>query len=294
MKAAVVGAGLAGMAVVTFLLEKGCEVVLFDHQGVGGFASGIAAGLLHPFTAKLKPKWIGQEALRACIDLLDYASSSVYKKSGILKKGSFETADSNIEQIDKDLFLIKEGYVVDIPSYLNKLFEKGIKKGLQFEQRQIEDLKELNGFDAVYLCTGALANQMKGVFLPLYSIKGQIAIVETKEVCDIPKMQKGYLLKSNGQVIWGATFEKEFTTIDPDEAVFKKRMETEFDIDRIVEIKASLRSYHRSLRPLCLMINHNTFFLGGLGSRGLLYHAYLAKQCTLFDTKTSFATKELR
>ena len=48
---AIIGAGLAGLAVAYHILNKNqnCTVTLFDQKGIAAGASGIAAGLLHPF-----------------------------------------------------------------------------------------------------------------------------------------------------------------------------------------------------------------------------------------------------
>ncbi|MFI5334514.1 MAG: FAD-dependent oxidoreductase, partial [Chlamydiales bacterium] len=65
MKVAVIGAGLSGLATCYYLLELGYAVHLFDEKGVGGAASGIACGLLHPYPGEEgKRSWRADEALR--------------------------------------------------------------------------------------------------------------------------------------------------------------------------------------------------------------------------------------
>ena len=53
MRIAIVGAGLAGLALCSILSKvAGVEVVLFDAKGIGKGASGVSTGLLHPFPGK--------------------------------------------------------------------------------------------------------------------------------------------------------------------------------------------------------------------------------------------------
>jgi hypothetical protein len=59
---AIIGGGFAGVATAWHLLAAGKGSVagldLFDASGLGGGASGAAAGLLHPYTPKGKvPAW---------------------------------------------------------------------------------------------------------------------------------------------------------------------------------------------------------------------------------------------
>ncbi len=48
MKIAIIGAGFAGLAGAYYLSEH-FQVTLFDLKGIGGGASGISSGLLHPY-----------------------------------------------------------------------------------------------------------------------------------------------------------------------------------------------------------------------------------------------------
>src|SRR5579864_6815899 len=56
MKIAIIGAGLSGLSLAWHLIDS-ASVTLFDHKGIGGGASGIAAGLMHPYP--------GQQGLRS-------------------------------------------------------------------------------------------------------------------------------------------------------------------------------------------------------------------------------------
>src|SRR5689334_22257232 len=75
---AILGAGFSGLAVAWEFLKKNWTVHLYDPSGIGGGASGVSAGLLHPFTglrAKLAPD--GYEGMQATLELLKVASEAM-------------------------------------------------------------------------------------------------------------------------------------------------------------------------------------------------------------------------
>ena len=77
---AVVGGGFAGVAAAFRTLEeanargRAVELTLIDGAGVGGGASGVAAGLLHPYTPRGKTIWRGEEGAARARRLLDAAA----------------------------------------------------------------------------------------------------------------------------------------------------------------------------------------------------------------------------
>ena len=77
---AVVGGGFAGVAAAFRTLEeanargRAVELTLIDGAGVGGGASGVAAGLLHPYTVRGKTIWRGEEGAARARRLLDAAA----------------------------------------------------------------------------------------------------------------------------------------------------------------------------------------------------------------------------
>lgn len=78
-KTAVVGAGFAGVALAFELLEganargTALDVTLIDARGIAGGASGVAAGLLHPYTPRGKVIWRGREGVAAAKRLISLA-----------------------------------------------------------------------------------------------------------------------------------------------------------------------------------------------------------------------------
>ncbi|XP_012071448.1 uncharacterized protein LOC105633467 isoform X2 [Jatropha curcas] len=90
LRYAVLGAGFAGLSVVWHLLkhshkELNVRIDIFDEVGIGGGASGVSGGLLHPYSPKAKLLWRGAECWRECLMLL-----SVAERAAILKESTFE------------------------------------------------------------------------------------------------------------------------------------------------------------------------------------------------------------
>src|SRR5262249_37368671 len=88
MKIAIVGAGFLGLACTWYLGEHigDAEVWLFDAKGIGAGASGMAAGLLHPFAGrKATLNWKADEAFPEALSLLEIAGNEVFRKTGIFR-----------------------------------------------------------------------------------------------------------------------------------------------------------------------------------------------------------------
>ncbi|CAN8274700.1 unnamed protein product [Cochlearia groenlandica] len=82
LKYAVLGAGFAGISVAWHLLkecpkEVRLSVDVYDEIGIGGGASGVSGGLLHPYSPKGKLLWHGSECWRECLELLNVAETAV-------------------------------------------------------------------------------------------------------------------------------------------------------------------------------------------------------------------------
>lgn len=140
LRCAVLGAGFAGLSVTWHLLqnspkEMNLQVDVIDEVGIGGGASGVSGGLLHPYSPKVKLLWRGEECWNECLRLLSvaeqaagYGESSnndtlfsqmnnrfIVRRSGILRPAVSEKnwnimhqnaenslASCQIETIDKD------------------------------------------------------------------------------------------------------------------------------------------------------------------------------------------------
>ncbi|KAL5228522.1 hypothetical protein ABZP36_016787 [Zizania latifolia] len=81
LRYAVLGAGFAGLSVAWHLLKHSPKdsrvcVDIYDENGIGGGASGVSGGLLHPFSPKVKLLWRGAEFWKECMDLLRSAEQA--------------------------------------------------------------------------------------------------------------------------------------------------------------------------------------------------------------------------
>ncbi|XP_020587150.1 uncharacterized protein LOC110029269 [Phalaenopsis equestris] len=79
---AILGAGFAGLSVAWHLLqhsskESGMSIDIYDESGLGGGASGISGGLLHPYSPKGKLLWRGSESWGECLKLLAAAERAL-------------------------------------------------------------------------------------------------------------------------------------------------------------------------------------------------------------------------
>ncbi|CAH8360197.1 unnamed protein product [Eruca vesicaria subsp. sativa] len=91
LRYAVLGAGFAGISVAWHLLkdcpkELSLSVDVYDEVGIGGGASGVSGGLLHPYSPKgSKLLWHGAECWRECLELLNVAETAAASSSAVEK-----------------------------------------------------------------------------------------------------------------------------------------------------------------------------------------------------------------
>ncbi|KAI7728546.1 hypothetical protein M8C21_001064 [Ambrosia artemisiifolia] len=86
---AVLGAGFAGLSVAWHLLERSAtdlhvHVDVLDEVGIGGGASGVAGGLLHPYSPKVKPLWMAAKCWEETLRLIRIAETH----SGVVDQNS--------------------------------------------------------------------------------------------------------------------------------------------------------------------------------------------------------------
>ncbi|XP_055960311.1 uncharacterized protein LOC126665552 isoform X2 [Mercurialis annua] len=89
---AVLGAGFAGLSVAWHLLKNNDKDVnlridIFDEVGIGGGASGVSGGLLHPYSPKAKLLWRGAECWNECLKLLSIAEKAALPIDSISEFG---------------------------------------------------------------------------------------------------------------------------------------------------------------------------------------------------------------
>ncbi len=260
MKIAIIGAGFCGLATAWHLLnhpENKYEVTIFDSLGVGAGASGIAAGLLHPYVgASAKLNWKGKQGFDSACRLLEISSSALGQKvfaedRGILRLALTEKQihdfqksnaleDPFVEWLDAEqcqsliqgsisspALWIKNGKTVYSQLYLQGLWQACLKKGAIFQKRHISSLSELQNFSISISTTGAASKLILELDqIPLKIVKGQV--LELEWPAAIPALpcaliSHGYLVMKpdHRTCIIGSTYEKIFNDDSADLEVAK-------------------------------------------------------------------------
>jgi glycine/D-amino acid oxidase-like deaminating enzyme len=315
MNIAIVGAGFLGVASAWHLTQiPGARITLFDTKGIGAGASGIAAGLLHPFAgAKATRNWMADESFPETLALLKIASQTiatpVFKQSGIFRpattlqqhedfyKRASEYADCSwCETTPSPLFtkpglFIPAGIQVDCPLYLEGLWKACSKRGAKLIIETINSPSDLSDFDISVFTIGTGFLDLKEVMTPpLSAVKGQLLELCYDDILECGVSSHAYLAQNKHKIITaGATYEHSWQVEGPDiercEAEIRAKVAAfcpKLADLALHECKAGYRAVTKDKKPFFVEVSPNCYCLGGLGSKGLLYHAWLAKR--LFKT----------
>jgi glycine/D-amino acid oxidase-like deaminating enzyme len=251
-KIAILGAGFCGLAAAWHLIQNGMRhIVIFDPQGIGQGASGVAAGLLHPFAgvhAKKNPH--ADEGMAASLQLIAVAEKTldtpIISGKGLVRPAVTEQQQTDFalaasqypnevdwlsaEACQKKLginhaypgIFIKPAYIIECEKYLKGLWTACANEGVAFEKRRIRSLEEVNDFDKIIVTMGAAAKQLPELqHIKLTPIKGQLLELHWPEGVSpplFPLSSQTYLIMKEGgtKCIAGATFERDFKTEGPD------------------------------------------------------------------------------
>ena len=287
MKIAIIGTGLAGLATGWFLSRLGSRVTFFDKKGIGRGASGVAAGLLHPYVGEqTRPSLWAEEATAESKALIQQVSSKSILEKGIVRIAQNDEqrkalqSYSDVQPLGDSRFLIKSGLVIDTKGYLQALFTA---TGAELIIEEIENDQSLQHFDRILVAAGHEADG----FLPQYKSfvnkkKGQLLDIHLKE--PMPStIAKGYLAKGIDSYHWGSTYENSYESELPDPKTALAILEkNEFPFTSSLEIvgcRAGVRLTRKGhYVPIATKIEKKIWWFGALGSRGLLYHAYLGRK----------------
>ncbi len=293
MKIAIIGTGLAGLATGWILTESGCRVTFFDPKGIGQGASGIAAGLLHPYVGEetRRSLW-ADDALIEAKKLLALVPRAILEE-GILRIAQTEVQKQvlfehciehgDVEWLYDNHFLIRSGLVIDTLAYTQGLYQACVSKGATFQQKEIESFTALEEFEHIVVAVGHKAeNFFPQVKTRASKVKGQVLSVAVEGVTR-STVAKGYLAKSAQEGIyhWGSTYERNYGSEEPDleaaTAILEKNAFPVPSQPTILNVKAGVRLTRRGhYLPIIDRMEKNVWWIGAFGSRGLLYHALLA------------------
>jgi len=315
---AIIGAGFSGLGLCYHLLRQGYEVTLFDPKGVGGGASGIASGLLHPYPGEsARLSWQGKEAMEETTSLLKLASQALGKEvaraEGILrlalnekqKKTFRKRADTEegIEWWDAETcqkhvngahyvpgIFIQSGQTVHAKLYLTGLAEVCKQLGAHFEKREVK-VESLSAYDQIVISAGSGIRQFKECAqLNVKYNKGQLLACQKPSYFN-PRFSligKGYLALSEEEdrCFIGSTYEHEFLTEKPclgiaTEEIFSRvgQFLPSYGSFQVLDCLSGMRvSNQKTYLPLVGRLKDNLWVLTAMGSRGLLYHGLMGKK----------------
>ncbi|MEN9344134.1 MAG: hypothetical protein RLZZ453_921 [Chlamydiota bacterium] len=294
-KISVIGAGFAGLAVAYALMKRGVEVTVYDGKGIGGGASGIAAGLMHPYVGEeVRRSFLADEALEAAGELLECVERrEKVSRPGVMRYVFDEEKKQrlgnqrDVERCGENAFWIKSGRTVHCEGYLEALWQRIEALGGRFERRCVESLE---GLGEVVIAAGAQSMGLVGA-LPVSLIKGQVLLASAKGVA-IPSYSlvgKGYMAIDGSCICLGSTYERYYESEAIDEEVAKSlilpNVERFFPEVRKLDIVGARAAVRVCVKghyfPIIKKVREGVWVVTGLGSRGLLYHALLGKRAAL-------------
>ncbi|KAF6147410.1 hypothetical protein GIB67_016767 [Kingdonia uniflora] len=362
LKYAVLGAGFAGLSVAWHLLQQSPKdsrmcVDLYDEVGIGGGASGVSGGLIHPYSPKGKLLWRGGECWQECLKLLDIAEkatsqdellvwrrgifrpATTMKNVDILKENAQNCLGScRIEYMDEDgaqnlipnlslpfksAIYMPQAINIHPRRYLQALFlacKNLVKdfatsgcggKEICLHKKSVNSLLELEGeYNAVVICLGAKVDMLPELSgkLPLRTCRGVVAHLQLpnefrEEYRDSPSILSDAWLAIQGprNLVMGSTWDWKsrnyFSEVCADEAS-KALQEL---LPKVSTVYPGIKKWAfngakaglRAMPPLTSLgsvpilgcvddavggkSSCKYWLLGGLGSRGLLYHGWLGK-----------------
>ncbi|HSW72561.1 MAG TPA: FAD-dependent oxidoreductase [Chlamydiales bacterium] len=307
-KIAIIGAGYAGLASAYYLLQKGCQITIFDS---GGGASRVSTGLMYGYPGEhARKSEYADLGIKETIHLLNVASDhlgkAVYQKKGIFRpamidkqKESFQKSLSlhpeliwwekeKVQEMLPECIPIPGLYIENAYQVDSKLYTEGLlgylqTRGVEYQKKQISSLDELSSFDSI-LVTGTLAFHNPGCGIT----KGQALICKSNRNFPCNISGKGHMSFANGICMLGSTYERDYQDDKPDlaKAISLKEQAALFfpqakDLE-VMECVSAFRIAKRgSYLPLIKRISEKATLFTGLGSRGLLYHALFASQLRL-------------
>ncbi len=191
---------------------------------------------------------------------------------------------------------IPSGLAIDSVQYLTTLFNMCREKGMIFQQEKIHSLHSLLGQYDHVICAGGYETKLlvpEKKELHTNDVKGQRLDIELPSEFSIPSIAlagTAYAAFSHethlqpAKVCLGSTYEHHFDSDLPDEPYAKKEIFSKIAMFwpqllsyPIHSIDAGIRATTPTSKPIVSFFHPKIWAITGLGSKGLLYHAWLSK-----------------
>jgi glycine/D-amino acid oxidase-like deaminating enzyme len=191
----------------------------------------------------------------------------------------------------KSLF-IPQGYAIFVDEYLMGLYEILQERKSNLIQEKISYLSQLTGFDRIIFACGAKTNFITDLKdIPIRTNKGQILEIKwpsTLKPLETTLISHVYLskAKNNFSCFIGATYERNCSSeVDIESAkalLIPKAVQLIKDLENaeILSCKAGHRAFSPdNITPIAGKTKYDKVWVfTGLGSKGLLHHAWIAKE----------------
>jgi glycine/D-amino acid oxidase-like deaminating enzyme len=191
---------------------------------------------------------------------------------------------------------IPSGVSIYVNDYLRGLFEICTSRGARLVKEKITTLKSLAHFDAIIVAAGSKTTSIEELKdLPLRRTKGQILeLLWPNKLPHLPcaLVSHAYMAKAKdpAKFYLGATYERNPVLEEADIETAKSlllpkasELIEEIKEATVVDCKAGWRMFSPdNITPIAGKTSFkNTWILSGLGSKGLLHHAWIAKALSL-------------
>lgn len=306
-KIAIVGAGLAGLSLAyKFSSNPSYQIDIYDPKPREKRASS-RAFLLHSFIhPKCLLNWRGREAFKAAEDLMlsvhQKSTLSFFKERPFLKLANHPKLVSSFKEaallypevsFEEKTFLgypgvwINQAYQIEGALYLKALEVSCQKQGAMFINTLAQSL---NQYDLIFYASGhEMLKMFPSFFEGFTPIKGQILELKKPKEFELNHAISAYkchLFPSMTQetLFLASTYERQFIDELPQKETALNRLLPKLNFlpdllqpSDVLSVQSGVRLYAPDKMPKCLQINERSWGISALGSKGLLYHAYLAE-----------------
>ncbi|WP_213357535.1 NAD(P)/FAD-dependent oxidoreductase [Chlamydiifrater phoenicopteri] len=213
---------------------------------------------------------------------------------------------------DGGALFIKDGITINNEEYMQGLWMACSNLGTQFYDEIIENISDIEDFyDHIVIAPGAnwdVLPETKDI--PLNKVKGQLLKVELPKSFQTPKYSINahkYMVShaTDGTYMLGATFEHNLADDEPNQEVAYNEifpallpLFPQLKEAQIIDCFSGVRVSSPTRKPVTAQIKDKVWFVGGFGSKGLLYHglvgdmlakAVLAKSTAYIDKEFLFS-----